>query len=168
MTIKLESLLVDTAVESEGEWIPVEKWQGLNKKEPYTYVSLPGLEFRVRSLNSSQYRTAQQRLAEEFDKKRALYEDGVIPAEVADAMHGKVIAQHLLLGWKGLDMEYSPEVAEALLQKPAGRIFREMIVYCAAKVGKRNVEFLQEEEDNLGKPHNGPSGQKKRSSSTIG
>lgn len=155
MTIKFSSLEVDTKAEAEGEWIAVKEWVGLNPDQPFTAVPLPGLEFHVRSLNDHGYKVARQKAAEELEKKRKDFSDEIIPEEVSGAAEGRVIAESLLLGWRGLDMEYSPETALAALPKPSARTIRQMILFCATKVGKREIEFVEDAAKNLGKPPRG-------------
>ena len=79
------------------------------------------------------------------------FDDGIVPDDVIEAENGRLMAEHLLLGWKGLDADYTPELALTALTKPAARIHRQMVMYCAAKVGRRKAEFIAAEADNLGK-----------------
>lgn len=151
MTIKLSSLDVDIKAETEGEWIAVKEWVGLDPDKPFTTTPLPGLRFHVRSLNDHGYKIARQKAAEELEKKRKDYSGEMIPDDVSGVYEGKIVADHLLLGWEGFDVEYSPEVAAMALPKPASRTLRQMVIFCASKVGKREVEFVTAEADKLGK-----------------
>lgn len=151
MTIKLSSLETDLNAEAQGEWVSVKEWIGLNPEQPFTPVPLPGLEFHVKSLNDHAYKVARQKAAEELEKRKKDYPDEVIPDEVAGAAEGKILADHIVLGWRGFDVEYSPETAAKALPKPASRTLRQMVLWCASKVGRREVEFVTEAADKLGK-----------------
>lgn len=151
MTIKLSSLDIDIKAEAEGEWVAIKEWIGLNPDQPFTPVALPGLEFHVKSLNDHGYKVARQKAAEDLEKRKKDFPGESVPDDVAGAAEGKLIAEHLLLGWKGFDVDYSAETAAKALPKPASRTLRQMILYCASKVGRREVEFVTVEADKLGK-----------------
>jgi hypothetical protein len=141
--IKLDSLKIDTQAERDGEWIDIDSWPGLDPNAPTGMTPTPGLGYCTRSLNAPDYKSARQKWLEEIEQKRKENPDAVTD-EYIDAGNGKLIAEKLLLGWRGLDQDYSKEAALALLPSPEGRIFRDMIVYCASKVGRRKVEFVKE------------------------
>jgi len=143
MTIKLSSLEIDTRAEAEGEWIAVEEWP-LDPKNPYNQVPLPGLKFRVRSLNDQGYKNARQKAAEELEKQRNSFPGKIVPDDISGEAEGRVIAERLLLGWEGLDMDYAPETAAAVLPKASARTIRQMILWCAGRVGRREVEFVED------------------------
>jgi hypothetical protein len=155
--IKFESLEINTKAESEGEWVPVKRWYGLDPDLPYSVTELPGLEFHVKSINDPAYRVAHQKMIEELEIQKKSYPDEIVPDEIVDGLEGKLIADRLLLSWKGFDIDYSADVARAALQKSSARTIRQMILSCAAKVGKKKVEFVTAEVDNLGKPQAGNS-----------
>lgn len=151
MTIKLSSLDVDITAEATGEWVPIKEWIGLKPDHPFTATPLPGLEFHVKSLNDHAYKVARQKAAEELEKRRKDYPGEAVPDDVAGAVEGRILAEHILLGWRGFDVDYSAETAARALPKPASRTLRQMILFCANKVGKREVEFVTVEADRLGK-----------------
>jgi hypothetical protein len=153
--LKFSSLEVDIKAETDGEWIPIKKWIGLDPDEPYSVTDLPGIEFFVRSDNYQPYKVARQKLGEKLEETKSDYPDGIIPDDVADIEHGRIMAEHLLLGWKGFDVEYTPEMAMAALTKPAGRVHRQMVIFCARKVGRRKAEFDKDAAKNLGKSRPG-------------
>lgn len=144
MTIVLKSLLIDTAAERKGEWVPLNEWAGLNPDKPWEPVSTPGLTFHVRSINDPEYRTARQKLLERLEQMRKDSVDGTLSQDVIEAAEGKLIADCLLGGWRGLDEEYSPAVAAELLPKPDAKPIRDMVLFCANKVGRRKAEFVKD------------------------
>lgn len=140
MTIKLASLSADLPKEREGDWIPVKEWPGLNPEKPFEMTPLPGLEFLVRSTNYPNYVTARQAALERLKRD---YPDDKVPADVQARMEGQLSVEHLLLGWKGLDVEYSPDLVGTILVAEEHRVMRQMIFWCAGRVGKKKVEFVQ-------------------------
>ncbi|RUV67020.1 MAG: hypothetical protein EOR26_04940 [Mesorhizobium sp.] len=140
MTIKLASLSADLSKEREGDWIPVKEWPGLDPEKPYEMSPLPGLEFLVRSTNYPDYVTARQGVLEKLKQE---YPDDKVPADVQARVEGQLSVEHLLLGWKGLDVEYSPDLVGTILVAEEHRVMRQMIFWCAGRVGKKKVEFVQ-------------------------
>jgi hypothetical protein len=135
--IDIDSLESDLRAEVEGEEIEVKDWP--------TVGPVPGLAFTVRSTQYPPYiaaRTAeQQRLSKKFD-------GGVIPPDELARVDGNLAVEHLLLGWKGLSVKYSREVAEDYLLRPAQRKLRDMVFWCATRVGVRDVQFIEVEAKN--------------------
>lgn len=127
MSVKFSSLAADTAKESEGDWQEI--------------PDLPGVSLKVRSFNFPAYRVARdlllQRMARKFGRKPA-------PADESEAEFGRLYAQHILLGWSGFDVEYTPEVARDALTNPAFRDLRRHVEYAASQVGASEVEFLED------------------------
>lgn len=144
MKIKISSLKVDTKAEADGAWIDVNEWAGLNPENPFGVTSDLGLKFRVRSVNDAAYKVARQKAIEEFENIKDDYPDGVVPDAVSDALLGKVIADTLLLEWDGFDEPYSAEYAATVLADPDSRNLRNMVIYCANRVGKRYLERIEE------------------------
>ncbi len=139
MTIKLSSLKADIVAEREGQWIEPKDWPGLG--------ALPGLAFLVRSTQYPPYLSAraaaQQRLAKKFD-------DGNVPPEELARADGTLAVEHLLMGWRGFDIPYAKDAAEQVLTDEAHRTLRDIVFWCATKVGKRDVEFMETEGKNSG------------------
>lgn len=148
MVVKLASLKVSTKTEMEGEWIEIGEWPGLIKDRPWEIVKLPGLKFKVRSINDPAYRIARQKAFEQLEKRRKDYPDETVPDDVTATVEGRIIAENLLLGWEGLDEEYSPDLARKQLEDPDCRPLRELVTACAVRVGKRDVEFVKDLEKN--------------------
>lgn len=152
MTIKLASLAADTKAEREGEWIEPKEWPGLDPVKPFEMTQLPGLSFLVRSTNFQPYVTARQAALEDM---KAKYPDDKIPAEISSRIDGELAVEHLLLGWKGLDVEYSAPAALEVATAEEHRVIRNMIYWCAGRVGKRRVEFTEAAGKNSERPSAG-------------
>ncbi|MER9471092.1 hypothetical protein [Mesorhizobium sp. M0520] len=140
MTIKLASLSADLSKEREGDWIPVKEWHGLNPEKPFEATPLPGLSFWVRSTLYPDYVTARQ---DALEKLKQDYPNDKVPADVQARIEGQLSVEHLLLGWKGLDVEYSPDLVATILVAEEHRVMRQMIFWCAGRVGKKKVEFVK-------------------------
>jgi hypothetical protein len=127
MSVKLSSLAADTAKETEGDWIEVPE--------------LPGVRLKVRSFNFPAYRVARdlllQRMARKHGRKPA-------PADESEVEFGKLYSAHILLGWEGFDVEYTPAAARDALTDPAFRDLRRHVEYAASQVGASEVEFMEE------------------------
>ncbi|TIP07797.1 hypothetical protein [Mesorhizobium sp.] len=140
MTIKLGSLSADLSKEREGDWIELKEWHGLDPEKPYEATPLPGLAFLVRSTNYPDYVTARQAALEKLKQE---YPDDKVPPDVQARVEGQLSVEHLLLGWRGLDVEYSPDLVATILVAEEHRVLRQMIFWCAGRVGKKKVEFVK-------------------------
>jgi hypothetical protein len=144
MTIKLASLKADIKAENDGEWIALDSWAGLDPERPFDTVTGLGLRFLTRSLNASDYKVARQKAVERVDELRKADASGVISEQVEAEIFGTVIAGSLLRGWEGFDEAYDPAMAKETLCDPASRSLRDMVVFCASKVGKRKLEHVED------------------------
>lgn len=140
MTIKLASLSADLSKEREGEWIEPKEWPGLNPEKPLEMTPLPGLAFLVRSTNYPDYVVARQDALERLKKD---YPDDKVPPDEAARIEGQLAVEHLLLGWRGLDIDYAPDAVGIILVAEEHRVMRSMIYWCAGRVGKKKVEFVK-------------------------
>ncbi len=136
--IKLASLAADLVKEREGDWIEPKEWPGLNPDKPLELVPLPGLAFLTRSTNYPPYVAARQA---EHERLQSLYPGGTVPPDVQAKAEGKLAVEFLLLGWRGLDVSYSPDIVGSVLTAEEHRTVRAMVRWCAGVVGKRKVEF---------------------------
>lgn len=127
MAIKLDSIKNDLQREAEGE--------------PVAIPDLPDVTLKVRSFNYGPYKAAHsiviKRLARRYGRE-------VVPDDVLAREFGRLYADHILVGWDGFDVPYSHEVALAHLTDPAHRRLREHVEYAAARVGEREIEFLED------------------------
>jgi hypothetical protein len=135
MTIKLASLKVDLEREETGDWIEFPEW--------------PGVDFNVSSIHKPAYVLARdvllQRLARQHKGKP-------VPVTVTSPQIGKLYATHLLHGWRGLDVEYSPETALETLSDPAFRAIVNAVEYCAGQVSAIDAEYMDDAEGNSAAP----------------
>lgn len=131
MTIKLASVKTDLQREADGELIDIPE--------------LPGVALLVRSLNYPPYRLARDQQLQKFART---YGKKPVPADEMTAAFGRLYATHIVLGWRGFDVDYSPDTALETLSDPA---YRELVVhveYAAGQVGRAEIEFVEELEKN--------------------
>ena len=138
MTIKLSSVKADLAREEKGDWIAYPDW--------------PGVEFNVSSLHLPAYQTARDLLLQRLARK---YQRKPTPRTEMTVEHGKLYAEHILHGWRGLDVEYSPETAREILSNPEYRNVVAAIEWCAAQVSDVALEFVEEAGKNSARPSAG-------------
>lgn len=127
MTIKIESILVDTDVEKNGLFIEIPEW--------------PGVSLGVRSLELPAYKIALDVLVGRFARK---YKGKNAPPVERDSEVGKLLAKHVLFGWKGFEEPYSEEYALELLSSPKGRNLVKQTLWAASQVGEVDIEFVEE------------------------
>lgn len=135
MTVKLSSLAADLEREAAGDWVDFPEW--------------PGVAFNVSSLMKPAYVTERdillQRMARRFKGK-------VPPAAEVAPEAGRLYCKHILHGWRGLDVEYSPEKALEVMSDPAYRSVVSAVEWCAGQVGQVEVEFVEDAEKNSAAP----------------
>lgn len=135
MTVKLSSLKADLNRENKGDWIEYEEW--------------PGVAFNVSSLHLPAYQTARDLMFKRFGR---IYKGTTVPQTVFSAELGKLYAKHILHDWRGFDEAYTAEVALEMLSDPEYRSLVAAVEYCAGKVAELEVEFVEDETKNSGKP----------------
>jgi hypothetical protein len=135
MAVKLSSLKADLDRETKGDWIEYEEW--------------PGVAFNVSSLHLPAYQTARDLM---FKRLGRTYKGTIVPQTVMSAELGKLYAKHILHNWRGFDEVYSADVALEMLSDPEYRSVVAAVEYCAGKVSDIDVEFVEEEVKNSGKP----------------
>lgn len=135
MPAVLKSLKVDLERETKGDWVPA--------------LNIPGARFKVSSLHSPAFQTANELMTMRLARK---YKGEPVPPEVRTAESGKLYAQHILHDWDGLDEKYSPELALACLTDPAYRPLIAEVIACASRLGEPDVEYVEAEEKNSGAP----------------
>lgn len=127
MTVKLASLKSDLAAEAQGEW--------------EDSIAFPGVSYLLRSLNEPGYQVARATLLQRFVRQ---YGKKPVPPDDLSTSFGRLYAKHIMLGWRGLDVEFSPSVAMETLSDPAYRDLVQDIEACAAQVGKQQMEFVED------------------------
>jgi hypothetical protein len=130
-TIKLASLKQSAKADHDGVWVPLPE--------------VPGAEVKVRPLDFPAYSIARnllsQKLAREFGRKQ-------IPPEVQTTRNGLLLAEHILLDWKGFDEPYSKEQAKELLGDWEWRKLNWQVVWAAGTLTDTNVEFVEDARKN--------------------
>lgn len=135
MTIKIDSILVDLELEKNGQYIEIPEW--------------PGVSLGVRSLELPAYKIALDILVGRFARK---YKGKTAPPVERDAEIGKLLAKHILFGWKGFEEDYSDDYAMELLSSPKGRNLVKQTLWAASQVGETDIEFVEEATKNLLRP----------------
>ncbi|MGB3898353.1 MAG: hypothetical protein WA973_07335 [Mesorhizobium sp.] len=138
MTVKLSSLKADLAREEKGDWIEYPDW--------------PGVEFNVSSLHLPAYVAARDLLVQKMAKKHG---GKPVPRDEMTVEHGALYAEHILHDWRGLDVEYSPEVARETLTNIEFRNVIAAVEWCAAKMSEVEVEFVEKAGKNSAPPSAG-------------
>lgn len=126
-TVKLSSLKSSLQKEREGEWIAAPDIG-------------PEVRFLVRSTNFPDFTAARDEVTQKLTKK---FDGGRIPEEVLAKANGELLAEHILLGWEGLDEEFSQDLALSILSDEEHRVMRTGVLIAAAKVGRADVEFVE-------------------------
>jgi hypothetical protein len=137
MTIKLASLKADLKREEKGDWVAYPDW--------------PGVEFNVSSLNLPAFAAAR---ANEIQRLNITHKNNV-PPDTMTMTIGKLLDRHILHGWKGLDVEYSPAAASEVMSDAAYRPVINAVLWCASEISQVDVKFVEDEVKNSGKPSAG-------------
>lgn len=122
MTVKLSSLAVATNL--DGNW------------EDST--SFPGVSFLVRSINYPAFAIARDHLMQRLRRKHG----DSIPPDVISPSLGRLLAEHILLGWKGLDEEYSAERARECLTDPSYYEVVQAVLTCSNMAAAAKIEYV--------------------------
>jgi len=130
-TIKLESLISD----DDAEWVDLDE--------------VLGASVLVRPIDFPPYTQARQALLKRMARA---YKDEPVPERVIVPALGKLYAQHILLGWKGFDTEYSAAEAEARMGDWAWRKLTRQVEWAAAKLTAINTEMVDDASKNSAPP----------------
>lgn len=125
--LKLDSIAVDTELERNGQYIDIPGWDG---------VSLG-----VRSLELPAYKIAFEQTVERLARK---YNGKPTPPEERESEAGKLLAKHILFGWKGISPEYTPAVAAEFLSTSSGRELANKVLWASRQVAKVEAEYEEE------------------------
>jgi len=140
MTVKLTSLKVDIAKERDGEWIDL--------------PTLPGVALLVRGTNYGPFQAEKDIIEQKWLRK---YKGKPVPPEVKFEANGELYAKHILLGWRGFDVTWTPEIGRETLLDPEFRELQDHVRYAMGMVGIAQVEFLEEGDEAAVKNSAGPS-----------
>lgn len=146
MTIKMSSVLVDRDAESHADWVDGRAATGFDEAR-----------FKVCALTKQSYQIKRSKLFKRLNKTfpGRTYEE--IGEAITSPQIGAILADEILYGWEGFDVEYSPEVAKEILSNPNARELIAEIEYCAGTRSQIQVEFVEEASKNSGKPSAGSS-----------
>lgn len=138
MTVKLSSLKADLDREQKGDWIEYPEW--------------PGVAFNVSSLFTPEYVVARDLLVQKLTRK---HKGAPPPPNELTPAIGKLYAKHILHGWRGLDVDYSPDKALETLTNPEFRNVTAAVEWCAGQLAQINVEFIEDAAKNSDRPSAG-------------
>lgn len=129
MGLKLKSIGVDQQKVNDGDWKDITDW--------------PGVSVLVRGINYKPYQDARETALKNLSKKLGRVPlDSEFAPEVA-----RLAAEHLLLGWKGLDgddekpLDYTPELAMQQMCDPEMSPLVGQVLAASYRVGQREAEF---------------------------
>lgn len=122
-TIKLESLLSD----DDAEWVDLDE--------------VPGASLLVRPIDYPPYTQARATL---FRRLQRAYKEEPVPEKILVTSLGKLYAEHLLVDWKGFDVEYSYAAAEERLSDWSWRKLTRQIEWAAGKLTTINAEMVDD------------------------
>lgn len=135
MAVKLSSLKTNAAIEAKGIWQDYPDW--------------PGVAFLVSPITLEAYQTARD---SELSRLSAEYSDGKVPQRVMSEFLGALAAKHLLHGWRGFDEEYGAPKAYEMLTDHEYRNVVSAVLWCADKVARPKLEFVENEAKNSDAP----------------
>lgn len=122
-TIKLTSLISY----DDAEWVDLDE--------------VVGASLLVRPIDYPPYTQARQAL---FRRYQRAYKDDPVPEKILVTALGELYARHLLLGWKGFDVEYSAREAEERLSDWSWRKLTRQVEWAAGKLTTINAEMVED------------------------
>lgn len=136
--MKLSALKVSSAAIEAGRWVEA--------------PGLPGVQLRVRGLGNADYRRLQAKLIEQVPRNKRF--GGRLDPDEQDKIVGKLLAEAVLLDWRGLDgdddqpLAYGKDEAERLMLDPDYRLFRDAVMAAAAMVGEEDGAAAEDDAKN--------------------
>lgn len=131
MAVKIDSVKVDTDREANGAWMDS--------------TAYPGVRYLVRGLSYQGFEIANGLALQRMAKA---YKTNPVPSKVKSASLGKIVGEHLLLGWEGFDEPYDRAGAVEKLSDPAYRNLLDDVLRACAMVAERDLEFIEGLEKN--------------------
>jgi hypothetical protein len=125
--LKLDSIRVNITAERDGEFIAIPDWEGV--------------KLGVRSLNYPPYKIALDQLIQRYARR---YKGKPVPPDVRDADVGRLLAEHILFGWEGIEPDYTADVAKEFLGDETGRELASKVLWAAGQVAEVQAEFTGE------------------------
>lgn len=124
--ISLSKLKADVDLQNAGDWIEIPE--------------LDGVSVKVRSLRSAQYQSAVTPIRQKHQRK---FGDKGPPPAIFAQDFGRIIANIILLDWKGLDVEYSDDVAYETMTDPGYAELLGYVIVAAGKVAQGDIEYVE-------------------------
>lgn len=124
--VKLTSLRRDLAREDKGDWVDYPAWGG-------------DVAFNVSSLERDEYLVAYAAMMKALHKEHG----AKIPSSAFIRAHGQLYSDHVLHGWRGLDVEYSEETAERYMTDPEYVTLINAVEFCAKKLTNVEAELIE-------------------------
>lgn len=121
--VKLDSLISS----DDAEWVDLNE--------------VPGVSLLVRPIDYSPYTQDRTKL---FQRLARAYKKEPVPDKVRATQLGALYARHLLLGWKGFDVEYSQEEAENRLTDWSYRKLTSLVEWAASSLTDINAEMVED------------------------
>jgi hypothetical protein len=139
--VKLSSLRTDGELGRQGDWVES--------------LLIPGVEFKVRSINYPPYTIARDIMRQRLSRK---YGVKPIPQEVLYEELGRLYVDHLLLDWRGFaddngkEQAYTKELGLSILTDPDYREVISAVELATGQIGQGEIEFVEEEAKNSEPP----------------
>lgn len=135
--MKLDRYRIDPKKAKSGAWIDL--------------PTFPGTKLLIARINNSAYMSELERLKAPYKqaKRVGALDEGEIPEEARYRIMGQAMAKHVLLSWKGLELEgqdfpYSPANAERLLCSEEFQEFRDMVLLLSTNLDNFRMEHAAE------------------------
>jgi len=134
MAVKFASLRRDLKKQNDGDWVPLPELMDPKTSE------IP--EFRVRGFNYGPFQMARSALIAKLSNRR-----GPSDPVKTHADEGRLMAQHILLDWRGAAEPYSDRLALEMLTDYASPI-QDYVRRCALEVAEVETEYTTDAEGN--------------------
>lgn len=141
MKLKIDSLKNPRKRIIAGDWVTYTPWTAPDGSTP--------VRFNVSGTSIEAYQIAHEELSKEWARE---YKGKRIPSDVQFQRNTELIVEHLLHGWEGLDVEYSPETAEQMLTDRDYEALADAVLWCARRVDSVTAEFVEDAIKNSVRP----------------
>lgn len=141
MKLKISSLKNPRKRIEQGDWVNYTPWVAPDGSTPVSFL--------VSGVSTPAYRIAAEELSKELAVK---FKTERVPDDIAYQRGAELTVEYLLHGWKGLDAEYSPELAEQLLTDRDNEAIADAVLWCARKLEAVNAEYIEDVEKNSEAP----------------
>lgn len=129
MPIKLSSLAVSST--EDGTW----------EFSKEAFPDDPEVSFKVRPISYPAFTIARDQMQQRLKRQHG---GKTIPPHVMSPALGKLVAEHLLLDWKGFDQDYSKELALNLLTDTEFSQLLSAVIEAAIAAATAKVEYTDD------------------------